>query len=76
MPTKEAHVETYSAANWIIDVVRTQNIAFDNTEIQTESKILEAEVTAILETVLKLGDGDIAVGAIKAGRQVSIRRSP
>ena len=66
VPTKEAHVDTYRAANWILNVVRTQNIEFDNEEIQTESKILEAEVTAILEAVLNLGGGDIVVGAIKA----------
>lgn len=66
VPTKEAHVETYGAANWIINVVRAQNIEFDNEAVRLEEKITEAEVTAILETMLYLGDGDIAVGAVKA----------
>ncbi|MDY6825601.1 MAG: methylaspartate mutase subunit E [Bacillota bacterium] len=66
VPTKDAHVETYKAANWINQVVRTQKIKMDNEEIETESKVLETEVTAILEAVLKLGNGDIVIGAIKA----------
>jgi len=59
-------VETYKAANWINNVVRTQKIKMDNEEIETESKVLDTEVTAILEVVLKLGEGDIVIGAIKA----------
>ena len=66
IPTKESHVESYRAANWIFDVVRTQKFEVDNAQIRQEEKVTEAEVTAILDRVLELGDGDIAVGAIRA----------
>ncbi len=75
VPTKEAHALSYRAANWIFDVVRTQNIEIDNEDIQMEEKVTEAEVTAMLETVLKLGDGDILVGAVK-GVEAGIIDSP
>ena len=65
VPTKECPCRHLPGGQLILNVVRTQNIEFDNEEIQTESKILEAEVTAIL-AVLNLGGGDIVVGAIKA----------
>ncbi|MCR4419105.1 MAG: hypothetical protein QHH27_04170 [Clostridia bacterium] len=67
VPTKEAHESSYRAANWIFEVVRTQKLAdLDDEDIRLEEKITEAEITAILDRVLDLGDGDIVVGAIKA----------
>jgi len=75
VPSLESHVETYKACQWIFNVVRTQNIEIDNADIQQEMKITEAEVTAILDRVLELGDGDIAVGAIK-GVEAGVLDSP
>lgn len=66
VPSLESHVETYRACQWIFNVVRTQNIEIDNAAIQQEEKITEAEVSAILDKVLEMGEGDICVGSIKA----------
>ncbi|MDA8235058.1 MAG: methylaspartate mutase subunit E [Clostridia bacterium] len=66
IPTKESHIESYRSAKWIFDVVRQQKLEIDNEDIRQEMRITEAEVTAILDRVLELGDGDIAVGAVKA----------
>jgi methylaspartate mutase epsilon subunit len=66
VPTQEAHALSYASANWILNVVRTQKIKFEIGGIETEERITEAEVRAILEKVLELGDGDIIVGSIKA----------
>ncbi|MDA8080152.1 MAG: methylaspartate mutase subunit E [Actinomycetota bacterium] len=66
IPTKESHIESYQAAKWVLDVVRTQEFEIDNEDIRQEESITEAEVTAILDKVLELGEGDIAVGAIRA----------
>jgi methylaspartate mutase epsilon subunit len=66
VPTQEAHALSYESANWILNVVRTQKIKFEIEGMETEERITEAEVSAILEKVLELGDGDIIVGSIKA----------
>ncbi|BAF60601.1 glutamate mutase epsilon subunit [Pelotomaculum thermopropionicum SI] len=66
VPSTESHVQTYKACNWIFNVIRTQDFEIDNEAIRQEEKITEAEVTAILDKVLDMGDGDVAVGAVKA----------
>jgi methylaspartate mutase epsilon subunit len=73
--TREAHALSYEAANWILNVVRTQKIKFDIEGIETEEKVTEAEVRAILEKVLELGDGDVVVGSIK-GVEAGVIDSP
>jgi methylaspartate mutase epsilon subunit len=62
IPTKEAHAVSYRAAKFIFDVIRAQKIDLDIASIRTEEKITEMEVRAIMERVLDLGDGDVAVG--------------
>ncbi|MDR3270880.1 MAG: methylaspartate mutase subunit E [Peptococcaceae bacterium] len=66
VPSLESHIQSYKAGSWIFDVVRQQDFVIDNADIQQEMKITEAEVTAILDKVLDLGDGDIVVGSSKA----------
>jgi methylaspartate mutase epsilon subunit len=66
IPSIDSHVESYRSAKWIFDVVRTQEFEIDNADIRQEEKVTIAEVTAILDKVIELGDGDVAVGAIKA----------
>jgi methylaspartate mutase epsilon subunit len=62
IPTKEAHAVSYRAAKFIFDVVRAQRIDLDIASIRTEEKITEMEVRSIMDRVLDLGDGDVAVG--------------
>jgi methylaspartate mutase epsilon subunit len=64
--TNETHALSYEAANWILNVMRTQKMKFDIEGVETEEKIAEAETRAILDKVLELGDGDVIVGSIKA----------
>lgn len=66
VPSLESHVQTYKACTWIFNVVRTQDFEVNNEDILQEEKITEAEVTAILDKVLDLGDGDVVVGSVKA----------
>ncbi len=66
VPTREAHTLSYQAANWILNVVRTQNIDFEIKDMAEEERITEAEVRAIVEKVIELGEGDVVIGAIKA----------
>ena len=62
IPVKEAHAVSYRSAKWIFDVVRAQNITLNNEETRTEEWITELEVRAIMDKILELGDGDVAVG--------------
>ena len=62
IPVNEAHAVSYRSAKWIFDVVRAQNITLDNEETRTEERITELEVRAIMDRILELGDGDVAVG--------------
>jgi methylaspartate mutase epsilon subunit len=66
VPTRESHALSYESTNWILNVLRPQKIKFEIDGIETEEKVTEAEVRAILEKVLELGDGDVVVGSIKA----------
>jgi methylaspartate mutase epsilon subunit len=65
IPTKEAHAMSYRAANWIFEVVRTQKVPLDIEEIAIEERVSEMEVRAIMDKILELGDGDVAIGAVK-----------
>ena len=66
IPTEEAHKMSWRAAKWIFDVVREQKIEISVKDVEAEEKITEAEVRAIMDKILELGDGDICVGFIRA----------
>ena len=75
VPTAEAHALSYRAANWILEIVRSQKIEVEMNEIETEEKLTEMEVRAILDKVLEMGNGDIVLGCIK-GVEAGILDSP
>jgi methylaspartate mutase epsilon subunit len=66
IPVKEAHAVSYRSANWIFNVVRQQKVNFQLEEIMVEERISEIEIRALLDKVLEVGEGDIAVGLQKA----------
>ena len=66
VPSVESHMQTYRSANWIFNVVRQQEIGFDNAQIKDEGRMCELAVSAILDKVIDMGDGDIAVGIVSA----------
>ncbi len=66
VPSLESHMQTYASANWIFNVVRQQKFEADTAAINQEMRVTELAVSAILDKVLEMGDGDIAVGAVKA----------
>ena len=66
VPSMDSHRESYRAAQWILGVWEGQELAIDNEAIDQEEAVATVEVTAILDRVLELGDGDIAVGTVKA----------
>jgi methylaspartate mutase S subunit len=66
VPSIESHMQTYASANWIFNVVRQQKFVADTPAINQEMRMTELAVSAILDKVLEMGDGDIAVGSVKA----------
>ncbi|HVN98009.1 MAG TPA: hypothetical protein VMT62_16385 [Syntrophorhabdaceae bacterium] len=65
IPTEEAHAVTYDSANWFFNVIRGQNIELDMKEIAVEEKIAEMEIRSMVEKLLEIGDGDIAIGCLR-----------
>jgi methylaspartate mutase epsilon subunit len=66
VPSVESHMQTYRSANWIFNVVRQQNFSADTAEIRQEERMTELTVSAILDKVIDMGDGDIVIGLVKA----------
>jgi methylaspartate mutase S subunit len=66
VPSVESHMQTYRSANWIFNVVRQQKFEPVTAEIELEERMTELAVSAILDKVTEMGDGDIVVGAVKA----------
>lgn len=66
IPTKEVHALSHRSAKWIFDVVRQQKIDFDLEEVRVEERIAEMEIRALLDKILEVGEGDVAVGLQKA----------
>jgi len=64
IPTKEANAEGVRATKMAIKMVRERNMPLDS-EIKTEMEIIRMEACCILDKTLELGDGDIAIGAVR-----------
>ena len=66
VPSIESHMQTYRSAGWIFNVVRQQNIRLDSEDIRQERRMCELAVSAIVDKVAEMGDGDVVVGIEKA----------
>jgi len=66
VPSIESHMQTYKSAGWIFNVIRQQKIMFDSEDIRQEQKMSELAVSAIVDKVVEMGDGDVVVGIEKA----------
>jgi methylaspartate mutase epsilon subunit len=66
VPSMDSHRQSYLAAQWIFGVMQGQEFEIDNAAVRQEEQVCTAEVTAILDKVIELGAGDVAVGTVKA----------
>ncbi len=66
VPSLESHKQTYRSANWIYNVVRQQNFQIESKDIDLEERMCYMAVAAIVDKVMELGEGDVAVGIVKA----------
>jgi methylaspartate mutase epsilon subunit len=65
IPTEESHALSYESTNWLLNVIRGQNIEFQIKGIEEEEAIAEMEIRALMNKILEMGDGDVIVGCIK-----------
>jgi methylaspartate mutase epsilon subunit len=66
IPTKEDLAISLRCAKMMSALVRKQKIEIDQKAVMIESEREEVEVRLIIERVLGLGEGDVAVGAVRA----------
>lgn len=66
IPTREGQFNTLRFANMLVNMLKDQTFDIDNQQVKMEARMNELEVRAILEKVLEMGDGDVAVGAVRA----------
>jgi methylaspartate mutase epsilon subunit len=67
IPTKEGTAASFRCAKMYINMQQPQHFdVLDNQAIQTETRIMEKEVKAIVDKVLEMGEGDVVVGTRRA----------
>ena len=65
IPTKEANRQGLDATRQMLNMVREQVFPASPT-LEQEVELIKREVRAVLAKVFELGEGDIAVGAVRA----------
>jgi methylaspartate mutase epsilon subunit len=67
IPSKENNGASLRCARMMLNLLKDQKHDFVKSRaVHIETDMLELEVRAILEKVIEFGDGDVAVGALKA----------
>jgi methylaspartate mutase epsilon subunit len=75
IPSLNAHGVTYKSMNWILNVLRQQSFVLENHDIDSEVELIETEARTLINTILELGKGDIAVGYVR-GIEYGVIDSP
>ncbi|CQR72228.1 Methylaspartate mutase E chain [Sporomusa ovata DSM 2662] len=65
IPTKEANAQGLRTTKQMINMLKDQAFPLTS-ELQTEINIIKAETRCILDKVFELGNGDYAVGSVRA----------
>jgi methylaspartate mutase epsilon subunit len=65
IPTKEANAQGIKTTKMILNLLKEQNMPLSVQQIN-ESRMIIAETQCILNKVFELGNGDLAVGAVRA----------
>jgi methylaspartate mutase epsilon subunit len=68
IPTKEANARGIKASKLVVTLLQDQAYA-DCEALHLEMKQIEKEVNCLLDSVFKLGNGDLAIGTVKAFEQ-------
>ncbi len=65
VPTKEANAMGLKATKQMVSMLSDQNL-LNIHEVEEEVRIIEAEVKALIEAIHQIGEGDFAVGTVRA----------
>jgi methylaspartate mutase epsilon subunit len=65
IPTKEANGQGIRATKMTLNLLKGQRMPMSK-ELETEIAIIKAETKCMIEKVYELGNGDLAIGAVKA----------
>lgn len=65
IPTKEANGQGIRATKMTLNLLRGQRMPMSK-ELETEIAIIKAETKCMLDKVYELGNGDLAIGTVKA----------
>ena len=68
IPTKEANASGIKASKIVVRLLEDQKM-YDSKELLDEIAQIKKEVNCLMDCVIKVGDGDIAVGTVKAFEQ-------
>ena len=68
VPTKEANAGGIKATKQAIGLVSKQSYPLDSRMLQEEMDMITQETCAIIDRVIEIGDGDVAVGTVRAFR--------
>jgi methylaspartate mutase epsilon subunit len=66
VPTAEGNAASVRTTRYVIDVLRDQGFGLDSADLELERHLNLLEGRAILDAVLTLGDGDPALGSVRA----------
>jgi methylaspartate mutase epsilon subunit len=67
IPSKENNAASLKSARMMLNLLKDQKSDFANSKaVRIEAEMVEQETRAILDRVIDLGDGDVAVGAVRA----------
>ena len=68
IPTKEANARGIKASKLVVTLLQDQSYV-NSDALDLEMKQIETEVDCLLDSVFKLGNGDLAIGVVKAFEQ-------
>lgn len=66
IPLKEANADTLRAIRQVIGMMKGQTAGLDPAVMAEEVALMKLEIDAIMEAVLDAGDGDAALGTVRA----------
>ena len=68
IPTMEANGLGVKASKFIVNMLKDQTIS-ESKDLDLEMNQIKKEVECLIETVLKVGEGDLAIGTVRAFEQ-------
>jgi methylaspartate mutase epsilon subunit len=65
IPTKEANAQGMKATRQVLSLLKEQKLSLSK-DVASEVLLIKAEVKCLMDAVLSVGNGDLAVGTVKA----------